>query len=67
MTRKRKGHDNETDGHDEEERWHDGNVKGMTRKRGDAKQSLLERLILLIQFLLHDVACAAVHINSLTI
>ena len=28
---------------------------------------LLERLIFLIQFLLHDVACAAVHINSLTI
>ena len=28
---------------------------------------LLERLILLIQFLLHDVACAAVHINPLTI
>ena len=54
------GHDNETVGHD-------GNVKGMTGKRGDAKQSLLERLILLIQFFLHDVACAAVHINPLTI
>ena len=29
--------------------------------------ALLERLIFLIQFLLHDVACAAIHINSFTI
>ena len=28
---------------------------------------LLERLIFFIQLLLHDVACAAVHINPLTI
>ena len=28
---------------------------------------LLERLIFVIQFFLHDVACAAVHINAFTI